>query len=398
MARNYGVAIDLSKNELQNARLQNLAADPGSPVLGQVYFNTVTNKLRTYNGATWDEAGTGAGNVTGQASSVDDEIALFSSTTGKVIKRATTTGILKAASGVIAAATAGTDYVTNASTGAFTNKTIDANGTGNSITNIETADFAANVVDNDATLAANSATRLATQQAVKSYVDNNLAGLDWKDAVRVATTAAGTLATSFANGQTVDGVVLATNDRILIKDQAAGAENGIYIVTAGAPTRATDADLATEVWNSAVYVRLGTANAGTNWVNSNTTLPTLGSTALTYVLFKGQVEAAATTTSSGIIEIATAAEAEAKTDNVRAVSPLALASFPIKKTFTIGDAAATSFALTHSLNTTDVIVSVYKVSTGDEWYVDVTRNSVNQVTIVFATAPALNEYKVVVIG
>jgi hypothetical protein len=50
------------------------------------------------------------GNVTGQSSSVDNEIALFSSTTGKVIKRATTTGVLKATSGVLSAATAGTDY------------------------------------------------------------------------------------------------------------------------------------------------------------------------------------------------------------------------------------------------------------------------------------------------
>jgi hypothetical protein len=54
---------------------------------------------------------TGAGDVTGQASSVDNEIALFSGTGGKTIKRATTTGVLKASSGVIAAAVAGTDYV-----------------------------------------------------------------------------------------------------------------------------------------------------------------------------------------------------------------------------------------------------------------------------------------------
>lgn len=55
--------------------------------------------------------GAGTGDVTGPAASVDSEIALFSSTTGKVIKRATTTGVLKASSGVIAAAVAGTDYV-----------------------------------------------------------------------------------------------------------------------------------------------------------------------------------------------------------------------------------------------------------------------------------------------
>ena len=55
--------------------------------------------------------GGGSGDVTGPSSSVDSEIALFSSTTGKVIKRASTSGILKGTSGVLSAATAGTDYL-----------------------------------------------------------------------------------------------------------------------------------------------------------------------------------------------------------------------------------------------------------------------------------------------
>ncbi len=55
--------------------------------------------------------GVGTGDVVGPASSVDNEIALYSGTTGKLIKRASTTGMLKASSGVIAAAVAGTDYV-----------------------------------------------------------------------------------------------------------------------------------------------------------------------------------------------------------------------------------------------------------------------------------------------
>lgn len=90
----------------------------------------------------------------------------------------------------------------------------------------------------------------------------------YKDPVRVATTAAGTLSTSFANGQSVDGVTLATGDRILIKNQTAGSENGIYVVNAsGAPTRATDFDTTgTEVSNGCVIpVALGTVNGGSLW-------------------------------------------------------------------------------------------------------------------------------------
>jgi hypothetical protein len=70
-----------------------------------------------------------------------------------------------------------------------------------------------------------------TDVAIKSYVDteiaNKMGAINLKDAVVVATTVAGTLATSFANGQTIDGIVLVTGDRILIKNQAAGEVNGI---------------------------------------------------------------------------------------------------------------------------------------------------------------------------
>ena len=77
-----------------------------------------------------------------------------------------------------------------ASTKTLTNTTFDANGTGNSITNIETADFAAGVIDTDVTLAANSDTKIASQKAVKAYVDGMKQAVVWKDSVRVATVSA----------------------------------------------------------------------------------------------------------------------------------------------------------------------------------------------------------------
>lgn len=108
-------------------------------------------------------------------------------------------------------------------------------------------------------------------------------GVVTKAPVRVATTANGTLASAFENGDTVDGVVLATSDRILIKNQSSAAENGIYIVAAsGAPTRATDADSEAELVNGAVLVLEGTANAGSRWILSTAAPITVGSTALTW--------------------------------------------------------------------------------------------------------------------
>lgn len=128
-----------------------------------------------------------------------------------------------------------------------------------------------------------------TAATSKAYVDGVAAGLDWKDSVRAATTAAGTLASSFANGSAIDGVTLATNDRILIQDQGTASENGIYIVQAtGAPVRADDLAAGDQAAGAAVFVEEGTANADSGFVcTSNSTADTVGTHALTWTQFTG---------------------------------------------------------------------------------------------------------------
>ena len=123
--------------------------------------------------------------------------------------------------------------------------------------------------------------------ASKEYVDAIKTGLDVKDSVRVATTANGTLSSDFDNSQAVDGVTLATNDRILLKNQTTGSQNGIYTVNAsGAPTRATDYDASSEVTGGAfVFVEEGTTNADSGWILTNNGAVTVGTTALTYAQF-----------------------------------------------------------------------------------------------------------------
>lgn len=118
----------------------------------------------------------------------------------------------------------------------------------------------------------------------KTYVDSFSQGVVYKDAVRVATTAAGTLASDFENGDTVDDVTLATNDRILIKNQASSIENGIYVVQAtGAPTRATDYNQDAEVVaGTTALVLEGTVNGNTLWAQ-NATDPVVDTDALTFV-------------------------------------------------------------------------------------------------------------------
>lgn len=128
----------------------------------------------------------------------------------------------------------------------------------------------------------------STLRSLFRQIDDAIAAGDgtaqnWKTSVRVATTANGTWATAFDNGSTVDDIVLATNDRILIKNQTDATQNGIYIVQAsGAPVRATDADSAAEIAYARVIVNAGTANEGTAWVCQQGGTVTLGTDNITF--------------------------------------------------------------------------------------------------------------------
>ena len=155
--------------------------------------------------------------------------------------------------------------------------------------------------------------------ATKAYVDSVANGLDVKDSVRLATTAAlaavtynngaGTL-TADANGAlSVDGAAVVADDRILVKDQASAVQNGIYKVTAtggaGAAfvlTRTPDADTASELTGGTFFfVEEGTANADNGYVATHNGTPTFGSTNITFVQFSGagQISAGDALTKSG---------------------------------------------------------------------------------------------------
>ena len=137
----------------------------------------------------------------------------------------------------------------------------------------------------------------------KQYVDSLAQGIDWKNSVRAATTAAGTLATSFANGSVIDGVTLATDDRILIKNQANGVENGIYTVqSSGAPTRAVDMAASSAARASACFIEEGSVNADQSFLcTNNTGSDVVGTDALVFVQISGagQIEAGSALTKNG---------------------------------------------------------------------------------------------------
>ena len=290
MARRFLTALDLGKNELQNAAVQSLAGAPGSPVKFQLYGNTSDNTLYWWDGAQWIAAKAAAGAT--PAGTVTTSAVADASVVGVSTNFAREDH--KHGREAFANPTATTTFGLAAVNGSATTlaRSDHTHGT-------PTHDAAAHSTISHSALAAPTAdiswggfkltslgTPLAgTDATTKDYVDNLSAGISYKDAVRVASTANGTLATAFANGQTVDGVVLATGNRILLKDQSTGTENGIYVVTAGAPTRATDADAVGELDGAFVVSMEGTANADKAWICSTNPPITPGSTATTWAYY-----------------------------------------------------------------------------------------------------------------
>lgn len=120
--------------------------------------------------------------------------------------------------------------------------------------------------------------------ANKAYVDNVSQGLDVKASVRAATTTNVTLSGTTA----MDGVSIVAGDRVLVKDQTTGSENGIYVVAAGSWSRASDSDTSVEVTAGMfTFVSEGTLNADSGWVLATNDAITLGTTALAFTQFSG---------------------------------------------------------------------------------------------------------------
>lgn len=231
----------------------------------------------------------------------------------------------------------------------------------------------------------------------KSYVDSLVEGLAWKDSCRVATQANLNLTSP---GSTIDGVTMASGDRVLVRSQTTTADNGIYVWngSSSAMTRSLDASTFAELEQAVTTVEEGTS-AGTSYRQDQVN-GTLGSSTISWVTF-GTAAPAASETTAGIAELATQAEVDAGTDDLRIITPLKLATWSgrIKKySVSIGDGSATSYTVTHNLASRDVHVTVYNNSSYDEVIADVTHTTTNTLTIVFATAPASNAYRVVVVG
>lgn len=238
----------------------------------------------------------------------------------------------------------------------------------------------------------------AQQPVTKAQLDAAVEGLAWKDNVRVATSSNINLASP---GASLDGVSMAANDRFLAYAQTTGADNGIYVWNGAAvpATRAPDCSTAVELESAVTTVDEG-SDAGASFRQTAVNF-TLGSGTITWTSFGAAVPSASETV-AGKIEIATQAETDTGTDDLRAVTPLKLATYAnrkLKYTTLIGDGSSTSITVTHNLNTRDVSVTLRRNSGNyDEVEAEVRHNNVNSCDILFSAAPSSNQYQVIVLG
>ena len=182
-----------------------------------------------------------------------------------------------------------------------------------------------------------------------------LRDLDWKASVRVASQVNVTVATP---GASIDGIALAVNDRVLLKAQTTGSENGIYTWQGAAVpmVRAVDFDSNTEVTAGAVIIVEEGTNADQLWLLTTNNPIIVGTTSLTFSRLGG--------------------------------APFATL---------VGDGVTQTLPVVHNLGTRDVTVTVYRNSgLFVEVFPEVRHTDANTVTLRFTPAPALNEFRVVI--
>lgn len=498
MARKFLVNIDLNKNELQNAVIQNLGTAPNSPLAGQIYFNTGDGELYYFDGTAWvsvlneSEVISGlfanrpaAGTAGRLFYATDQQILYFDdgaawsqvSNFGSVTSQTSygaSSGNGSSNNYARADHTHGTPPLTNnaasnlsiggtASVGTGTAPARDdhshgmpsfgnvsaqtsfgsasANGTSSNVARADhehgtpTHDNAAHSAINLSALAVpladinlnnykitNLATpTAATDAATKGYVDGVAEGLHIHASVVAATTA--NLTATYDNGTSgvgatltnsgtqaalvLDGVTLSVSDRVLVKNQSTAAQNGIYTVTntgSGSTnwvlTRATDFNTSAEIQGGDfVFVTGGSLYDNTGWVQTSTSV-TVGSTAIVWQQFSG---AGTYTASMGVQLVGSDFSGVVVSNGGLTVgaSGFALDTAIAVRKFAadVGNGSATSYTVTHSLNTRDVTVAVYDNSSPyAEVVCDVQHTSTSAITVLFSVAPTSNQYRVVVHG
>jgi hypothetical protein len=431
MAQKFLTNIDLNQNQILNATFEALATNPSSGNFeGRMYFNTATYTVMVYANGGWKKSvhsiASGGGAGIAEALTVSESNGTVTLTLN--VADTDSAGLLPAAMW---------QMLTDATADATASKLVKRDGNGNA--KVATPTDSAHI-------------------ATKGYVDAARQGLDVKQSVRVATTAAVNLASDLNAGDVIDGVTLVAGDRVLVKNQVSGSENGIYVATAsGTASRSSDANGTVDTGElkpgTFAFVEEGSVNSDKGFVVSTNGAITIDSTAITWTQFSGagsfeagdglsqsgntinvNVTANRTAITADAIDIAStyvgqtsittlgtittgvwngtdvavadggtnsSTESGARTNLAAGGTQGAGVSVPVLARVaskTIGTGSSTSFTIQHGFATRDVLVQVYDVATYDTVICDVVRTDTNNVTIGFSVAPALNSYRVVITG
>jgi hypothetical protein len=399
MAKKFLTSIDLTKNQILNVAIQNLASAPSSPVTGQVYYDTTDSRMYFYNGSAWVD-------MSGDLQDVIGGAALIASTSASGDVITLDVNVDNVTLEIFGDAVRIKDFGVTTSKlndGAVTTVKINANavtlGKIQQIAGLKvlgnlsgsTADVAEVTVITD--LASSSSTTLATSSAVKTYVDSVIGGLGNLEGAWAASSGYFPVGTDPVAGTkkgdywyvtvagTTGGVAFNVGDVIIAKiDNASETLASDWIQLEVNRTQATETVLG--------LVEIATqteTNDGTNDTAAVTPAKLAGRTA--------------TESRVGLAEIADQGEVNNGIDDTRIVTPLKLKTLLDNRTggYAVDlTGSSTSYTITHNLNTKDVVVEVYENATGETVYTDVVRTSVNVVTVGFAVAPTSDQYRVVI--
>jgi hypothetical protein len=418
--------VDLMRNELRNSVTQNLGTAPASPLAGLRYYDSVLNFERYWNGTRWVSVSDtlDASNITGLGALAY----LDQAGTAEIIPGAVTDAQVSATA-AIALSKLAVDPLARANhTGTQLAATVSDFDLQVRTSRLDQMAIPTATIDLGGQVLTNLADPvLASDATNKSYVDSIASGIQVHQAVRVASTANVAVA---APGAGVDGVTLVNGDRVLLKDQTNGTQNGIYDFNGAgtALTRSSDADQDAEVVSGLyVLVTEGNTNAHAGWLLSTPNPIQVGTTVQTWSLFSsgGQTYTGTTDRISIIgtqIDIASTYAGQPSLTTLGTVTTGTWGATPIdlahggtgattaaqarvnlqtigKYSQTIGDGTTATFAITHGLGTKAVGVEVYDVASGSTVYIDVARPDNNTVTIDgFGTPPGPNALNVIVWG
>jgi len=401
MSKKFLTNLDLTQNQILNVAVHNKVGPPSSPVVGQIYFDTTPSVLRMFfwDGTAWvDMSGDiqdvlGGAGLTASTSANGDVITLDVNVDNATIEinsdslRVKDLGIVtgKLANSAVTTVKINANAVTFDKLQQVANLTVIGNVSG------ATANPAEVTIITD--MANSSSTTLATSTAIKTYIDANVGNLGNLEGAWSAASG------SFPVGSSpVAGTKAGDYWYVSVAGTTGGVAFNIGDVVVAKINNASTSSAADWIQLEVNRDQATTTVLGLVFLATNAETQT-GTDTLKAVTPASLSSRTATETRTGIAELATQAETDAGTDDARIVTPLKLKTLLDNRTggyaVNIGG-AGTSYAISHGLNTIDVIVMIKDNATLEEVITDVVITDASTVTVSFAVAPSANAYRVII--